>query len=206
MGCSDNDRQKHFVALKTLKDKLLNDTKAPLYTYRKQNNYFPVIGEGNHCARIMFVGEAPGENEAKTGHPFCGAAGKFLTTLLESIGFKREDVYITNIVKDRPPGNRDPLPEEIEYYAPYLNEQIGIIAPACVVTLGRHSMKYMFPLLGLSNELQPISVIHGKAFIGSLTGRTISLVTLYHPAVALYNGGMRATLLKDFAILKNFVE
>src|ERR1700740_3190375 len=116
-------------ALKRIKDDVVNLTRSPLYKYRVENKNFPVIGEGSHFAKIMFVGEAPGANEAKTARPFVGAAGKFLNEMLEGVGIKREDVYITNIVKDRPPQNRDPLPDEIEAYGPFLDRQIDIIQP-----------------------------------------------------------------------------
>ena len=123
------------------KDEMMNDVydelvlfkDSPLYEYRTVNEYLPVIGEGSVDASIMLVGEAPGKNEAKTGKPFCGAAGKFLNILLESIGLSRDRVYITNIVKDRPPDNRDPTSEEIALYAPFLDRQIEIIKPKSVV-------------------------------------------------------------------------
>src|SRR3989344_7238990 len=105
--------------MKAIRDEVLGLTNSPLYIYRTDNKYFPVIGEGSHDAKIMVVGEAPGRNEAKTGRPFCGAAGQILDDLLASINIPRTDVYITNIVKDRPPSNRDPLPSEIELYAPF---------------------------------------------------------------------------------------
>src|SRR3989344_5440166 len=111
-------------ALKAIKDEILNLTSSPLYKERIKNKYFPVIGEGNHQAKIMFIGEAPGENEAKTGRPFCGRAGKVLDNLLQSVNIERRDVYVTNIVKDSPPKNRDPLPDEIACYVPFLDRQI----------------------------------------------------------------------------------
>jgi uracil-DNA glycosylase family 4 len=200
---TEAERQERYNALKSIKDYLLTATDAPLYDYRTQNGYFPVIGEGNHFAPIMFVGEAPGENEAKQGRPFVGAAGKFLGVMLESIGLNREDVYITNLVKDRPPGNRDPEPSEIAFYATLLDKQIEIIKPKCIVTLGRYSMAYIMEHLGLTDKLQPISKIHGHVFDSPV--KQISVLTLYHPAVALYNGGMRATLLEDFKQLKQFL-
>jgi DNA polymerase len=153
----------------------------------------------------MFVGEAPGKTEAMTGKPFCGAAGKFLTDLVESIGLKRPDVYITNIVKDRPPENRDPTPEEIELYAPFLVRQIDIIQPKVIATLGRHSMGYVMKHFDLDLELEPISRIHGKAFAAQASYGPVTIVTLYHPAAALYNGGMRDTLKEDFKVLKKFI-
>lgn len=202
---SEKELQERHDKLRKIRDDLVADTAAPLYEYRKSNNFHPVIGEGNHAAKIMFVGEAPGENEAKRGRPFCGAAGKFLDVLLEHIGLAREDVYITNLVKDRPPDNRDPLPAEIEYYAKLLDQQVDILRPSCLVTLGRFSMGYLLPKMGLAGELKSISQIHGKVFEGTYNSAKISIVTLYHPAVALYNGGMRGTLLKDAEVLKSFL-
>ncbi len=191
--------------MRKIKDEILALEESPLYEYRKSNKYFPVIGEGNHDAKIIFVGEAPGVNEAHSGRPFCGAAGKFLTELIESIGLARSDVYITNIVKDRPPENRDPTPDEIETYAPFLIRQIDIIKPNVIATLGRYSMGYLMRYLDLELELDSISKIHGKSFDTTAKHGYISLVTLYHPAAALYNGSMRDTLKKDFEILKSFL-
>ncbi|HEY4519491.1 MAG TPA: uracil-DNA glycosylase [Candidatus Paceibacterota bacterium] len=173
-----------------------------LSTYRKQNNYFPVLGEGSHTAKIMFIGEAPGRNEAKTGRPFCGAAGRILDDLLASIGMPREDVYITNIVKDRPPENRDPLPVEIELYAPFLDRQIEIIQPNVLATLGRFSMEYIMRKFGLSFELESISNAHGKVYDASASYGPIKIVPLYHPAAAIYNQSLKGTLKKDFQALK----
>ena len=135
--------EEKFERMKDIRDHLLNFKKSPLYKYRIKNKYFPVVGEGSHNARIMFIGEAPGENEAKTARPFCGKSGKVLDEMLESVNLNRSDVYITNIVKDRPPENRDPLPLEIKIYAPFLNEQIDIIQPRVIATLGRFSMIYV---------------------------------------------------------------
>lgn len=192
--------------LKKIRDDVWFFKQSPLYKYRTDNKYYPVIGEGSHDAKIMFVGEAPGKNEAETGRPFCGAAGKFLTKLIESIGLKREEVYITNIVKDRPEDNRDPTPEEIELYGPFLDRQVEIIKPEVIATLGRHSMTYVMKKFGLDFELEPISRIHGKSFDAKASYGHISVVTLYHPAAALYNGGMRDTLKKDFEILKKVLH
>ena len=202
---TEQELEERNQQLKAIRDSLLTDIRAPLFEYRKANNFHPVIGEGDHAADIMFVGEAPGENEAKQGRPFCGAAGKFLDVLLEHIGLVRSSVYITNILKDRPPENRDPLPNEIAYYTPLLDKQIEIIKPSCVVTLGRFSMAYLMEKLCLKAELKSISLMHGKVFEGELNGVKVPIVTLYHPAVALYNGGMRATLLKDAEVLQQFL-
>ncbi len=146
-----------------------------------------VPGAGDIQTEIMFIGEAPGQNEDREGLPFIGASGKFLDQLLESIELKRDDVFITNIVKCRPPGNRDPLPDEIAACSSYLDTQIDAINPMMIVTLGRFSMSKWFP-----NER--ISRIHGQA-------RTIDkrvVVPMYHPAAALHQASLRATIEADF--------
>ena len=165
----------------------------------------PVIGEGDLMARIMFVGEAPGKNEAATGKPFCGASGRILDQLLSSIGLPREKTYITSILKDRPPENRDPLPNEIELYTPFLDRQIQIIQPKIIATLGRFSMTYIMKKFNLDSELKPISQIHGKVFDATASYGSLKIVPLYHPATALYNGSTKATLLEDFKVLKDLV-
>lgn len=191
--------------MKVIRDEVIALTSSPLYTYRTENNYFPVIGEGSHDAHIVFVGEAPGEQEAKTARPFCGRSGKFLDELLESIKLDREKVYIANLVKDRPEDNRDPTPEEIAMYAPFLDAQLDIIKPRVVVMLGRHSMNYLFKRAGIENTLQPISKIHGQLFEGNFGYGPVMLLPLYHPAVALYNPNMRVVLLEDFKKLQEFI-
>lgn len=144
----------------------------------------------------MFVGEAPGKNEDIQGVPFVGAAGKFLSEMLASVGLTRGHIYITNIVKYRPPNNRDPLPEEKLAFLPYLKKQIAIIAPKIIVTLGRHSGLAFLPELYISGD-------HGKPKrIKVLLGNketSLVILPLYHPAAALYNGSLRQTLLDDFA-------
>lgn len=154
-----------------------------------------VFGDGNPNAKIVFIGEAPGKNEDLQGKPFVGAAGTFLNEMLELIGMKREEIYITNIVKYRPPNNRDPLPEEKEAFLPFLREQLEVIKPKLVVTLGRHSMDILLP--GLK-----ISQVHGepKRYNGQV------YLPLFHPAAALYNGGMRQTLIDDFKRIPKILE
>ena len=147
-----------------------------------------VPGDGNPDAEIVLIGEAPGKNEDEQGVPFVGAAGKLLDEMLATIQLARTDIYITNIVKYRPPGNRDPLPEEIAAFMPYLEEQLAVIAPKLAVFLGRHSMSAFLPKL-------KISQVHGQP--KRLRGQVY--LPLYHPAAALYNGGMRQTLFDDFA-------
>lgn len=166
-----------------------------------------VPGDGSAEAKIMFIGEGPGKKEDELGIPFVGAAGKFLDEMLSSIKLKREGVYIANTVKCRPPQNRDPLPEEKEICWPWLLEQIKIIQPELIVTLGRHSMEIFLPNY-------KISEIHGSAMrrdfpgIGKISlpaGRQV-FFPLYHPAAALYNGSMREVLLKDFKKIPKVLE
>ncbi|KKR71784.1 hypothetical protein A3A55_03910 [Candidatus Roizmanbacteria bacterium RIFCSPLOWO2_01_FULL_40_14] len=192
--------------LKKILDQIWKLKKSPLYPYRKANNYYPVIGEGNHDTQIMFIGEAPGKNEAEQGRPFVGAAGKILAELLQYIGLTREDVYITNIVKDRPPENRDPTKEEIDLYAPFLDQQITIIQPAVIATLGRFSMSYLLNRYNASEKDQSISKLHGSVISITDDFGRVSLVPLYHPAVALYNANQMNTLKKDFEVLRQFVK
>ena len=192
--------------LRKIKDEIVNAKNSPLYNFRIKNKFFPVIGEGSHYAKILFIGEAPGKNEALTGRPFCGAAGKVLDELLASIGIDRKEIYVTNIVKDRPPFNRDPLPEEIEYYAPFLDRQIETIKPEVIATLGRFSMAYIMKKFGFESELKSISIIHGKIFSIETSYGKIKIIPLYHPAVAIYNNNTMEILKKDFEILKEFVK
>jgi uracil-DNA glycosylase len=187
-----------------IKEEILKLEESPLYEYRTENNYFPVIGEGSLDAHIMFVGEAPGEKEAETAKPFCGRAGKVLDELLSSIGLDRQSVYITNLVNDRPQDNRDPLLHEISLYGKFLERQIEVLKPSVIATLGRHSMKYVFEKFGLAVELDSISKIHGREFVGSSSYGPVTVVALYHPAAALYNGSMKPALKSDFKILEKY--
>ena len=184
--------------LKKIKEEVVACQKCSLYQERLKNNFFPVIGQGNHQAKIMFVGEAPGLNEAKTGKPFCGRAGKVLDELLESVELEREEVYITNILKDRPNNNQDPLVEEIEACSSYLERQIEIIQPEIICPLGRYSMEFLMKKFGLSENIKGISQIHGQSFKSG----EITLIPFYHPAVAVYNPKMKEILKEDFKILK----
>lgn len=154
-----------------------------------------VFGDGDINADLVFIGEAPGKNEDIQGKPFVGAAGKFLNEMLEMIGLKREDVYITNIVKYRPPNNRDPLPEEKAAFLPFLMAQLSAIKPNIVITLGRHSLNCFLPDLSISQ-------VHGQP--KRLNGQVY--LPLFHPAAALYNGSMRQTLIDDFAKIPLILE
>lgn len=190
--------------MKAIRDEVLALKESPLYEYRTGKGYFPVIGEGSHDAKIMFVGEAPGQNEAKTGRPFCGAAGKVLDQLLEHVGIPRDSIYITNIVKDRPPENRDPTPREIEVYGPFLDRQIEIIRPRVIVALGRYAMGYIMKKFDLDLQLEPIGKAHGKDYPAKASYGDIDIVALYHPCVAVYNPNNLPNLKKDMEILKKY--
>jgi len=184
--------------LKKIRDEVWNLKESPLYEERIKNNAYPVIGEGSHNSAVMFIGEAPGKNEAATGRPFCGRSGKVLDTLLAHIDLDRKDVYITNIVKDRPTNNRDPKSDEIELYAPFLDRQIEIIQPKIIVTLGRFSMEYIMKRYGLTEKFDSISKIHGHKFETDFSYGKVFVLPLYHPAVAVYNNNLLDGLKKDF--------
>lgn len=155
-----------------------------------------VFGVGDPDARLMFIGEAPGRNEDLKGEPFVGAAGKLLDELLASIGLDRSEVYIANVLKCRPPGNRDPLPEEVVVCTPFLNEQVRLIAPDVIATLGKHATHHM---LGTD---RPISVLRGRLF--NIGGRRV--VPIFHPAAALYDQSKRSVLFDDFKRLRSVLD
>ena len=173
--------------LNTIKEEILLCQKCPLAKGRKN----AVPGEGPSSVDIMFIGEGPGFHENQQGKPFVGQAGAFLDELLSAAGLKREDVFITNVVKCRPPSNRDPMPEELSACAGYLDEQIELLDPKVIVTLGRFSMAKFI-------ENGKISQIHGK----SQTVGDRLIVTMYHPAAALHQPALRPALVEDFAKLR----
>lgn len=154
-----------------------------------------VPGEGPARVDILFIGEAPGFHENRQGKPFVGQAGQFLDELLKAAGLERSQVFITNVVKCRPPNNRDPLPEELQACQVYLDEQIALLQPKVIVTLGRISM-------GKFIEMGRISSIHGKTH--NVNGQKV--VTMYHPAAALHQPALRQTLIEDFSRLKKFIS
>ncbi|HRZ29339.1 MAG TPA: uracil-DNA glycosylase [Candidatus Paceibacterota bacterium] len=190
--------------LRQIKDEVLLCKHCDLYKGRNGNEFYPVIGEGNHEANIMFVGEAPGLQEAKTGRPFCGRAGKILSELLMSINIKREDVYIANLLKCRPPDNRDPLPNEIQICTHFVERQIEIIKPKVICPLGRYSMKFLMEKFGLGEKVDGISKIHGQMFKSGTDFKEIVIIPFYHPAVVAYNPSMKKILLEDIKILEKF--
>lgn len=191
--------------LREIADGVRSLEESPLYDYRKENDYLPVIGEGDPDAEVMFIGEAPGREEAETGRPFVGNAGGVLDSLLESIGLEREDVYITNVVKDRPPGNRDPRAEEIEAYAPFLLCQIEIIEPDVIATLGRFAMDFILEQYDLPQRGKKIGDLHGTPLKAEGSYGEVTVVPLYHPAAAFYNQDLEETIEEDFQALSQFV-
>ena len=183
-------------ALDALKQKILEDGICLELADQATNL---VMGDGNPDADIVFIGEAPGKSEDEQGLPFVGASGKFLNEMLAEASMVRDDVYITNIVKYRPPNNRDPLPEEKKEFWPYLLKQLQVIQPKVVITLGRHSMEYFLP--GMK-----ISQVHGEPKRIVFGDDHLVIVPLYHPAAALYNGSLRQTLIDDFLRVPGIIE
>jgi uracil-DNA glycosylase len=192
--------------LKRIWDEIIALTDSPLYPYRVENNYRPVIGEGSTDAAAMFIGEAPGASEAREGRPFIGASGRFLNELLESIGLQREDVYITNVVKDRPPENRSPHKKEIALYAPFLERQVKVIQPKVLVTLGRFALEFIAARYAPQLTSPKITLLHGTVIHGQAPYGDVQIVPLFHPAVALYDAQQRQTLFADFQTLKSLVN
>jgi uracil-DNA glycosylase len=203
--------------LDEVREKILRDKVTPKL---KETATQLVFGDGNPDADVLFIGEAPGKNEDQQGKPFVGAAGKFLNEMLAMVDLQREDVYITNIVKYRPPNNRDPLPDEKAAFLPYLQAQLEVIQPKIVVTLGRHSMNCFLPDLQISkihgqpkririnmrNQAERIKQGETGVSPESSHGVAIVIMPLFHPAAALYNGGMRQTLIDDFAKIPIVLE
>ena len=186
--------------MKEIEDEVAKCRKCALWMTKTKS----VFGEGSLNPKVMFISEAPGYNEDQQGRPFVGKAGKILDELLEIIGLKREEVYIANVLKCRPPNNRDPKPEEIKACTPYLDKQIQIIKPKIICTMGNFATKYVFEKFGLKSG--NIGKLHGKAFkIRNLLMNCV-VIPLYHPAVATYNSGMKTTLIEDFRRIKEFIE
>ncbi len=196
-----SDRERKEKSIEEIRSDVLACKRCPLY----QTRNLPVIGQGSLDAKIMFCGEAPGYWEDQKGLPFSGAAGRVLDELLHSAGIKREEVYISNLLKCRPPQNRDPRPEEISACFPYLERQIEIIKPKVISPLGRYSMKYILEKYGFKDQIESISKIHGRVFQSHNLFENIIIIPLYHPAVVTYNANMRETLIADFKVLASLV-
>jgi len=211
------------LALDQIKADIINKDVCPDLAKTATNLVF---GDGNPNADIVFIGEAPGRQEDEQGLPFVGASGKFLSEMLASVNMTREEVYITNIVKYRPPNNRDPEPEEKSEFLPYLIKQLQVIKPLVVVTLGRHSMTCFLPSAKISEiHGQPKRVTLGERGIETgnkgnkpMTASSplpsakspnpdkIVILPLYHPAAALYNGSMRDVLMSDFSAIPEILK
>ncbi|MCX6737403.1 MAG: uracil-DNA glycosylase [Candidatus Parcubacteria bacterium] len=190
--------------LLAIKEEVIKCQKCELYKTR----ILPVIGQGSHNAKIMLIGEAPGANEDRTGVPFCGRAGQVLDLLLASAGIKRDDVYVANILKDRPPQNREPMVEEITACTPYLLRQIAAIEPKIIATLGNYSAHFMLEQFQVAESHLGISQLRGRKFIVNdpSSKKTYIIIPLYHPAVAVYNSLMLDDLKKDFQMLKEALD
>lgn len=196
----DNHDLEKESNLKKIKDEVLNCQKCQLYKTRK----YPVIGQGSHQAKICFIGEAPGANEDQTGRPFCGQSGKVFDELLNSVNIKREEVYITNILKCRPPNNRNPLENEIETCSSYLSRQLDLIKPKVICCLGNVATRFIMKKFGLFKKIEGIGKIHGQIFsVNWGNGSQLYIVPLYHPATVVYNANIKKILIKDFTIVKN---
>ncbi len=191
-----------MIQIQKVKDKVLNLKDSPFYKFRIKNKYQPVLGEGNLNSKIMFVGEAPGEKEAIQGKPFVGLAGKLLDTLLETAELKRNDIYITSVVLDRPPGNKTPSKKESNDYVPFLFEQINIIKPKIIVLLGKIAIETVFQHFGI-RKVESLNKIHGKTYKVKADYGNIKLIPFYHPAAAFYNRKLMDVMEKDFKKLKS---
>lgn len=183
-----------------LRDEILKCTKCRLHMYRKN----PVPGEGPLTSKVMFIGEAPGAQEDEEGRPFVGAAGKLLTELLEKYSIGRDNVFITNILKCRPPGNRDPMDDEVEACTPYLKRQIELIKPMFIVCLGRYSSNYILSQAGV--KFTSMSKARGRVYDVNIYGLNVEVYITYHPAAALYKPPIREVLELDFKKLSEMVK
>ncbi len=184
--------------MKQLEQNVRTCTKCPLHKTRTN----AVPGEGDYDADIMFIGEAPGYNEDQQGIPFCGRAGTILDELLDSVGIKRKNIYITNILKCRPPDNRNPKTKEIETCTPYLEKQISVIKPKKIVCLGNFATRFVMKKYNLDDKIEGITRLHGKVFkVGTLFG-TLRIIPMYHPAASIYDPKKLPVLKEDFKLLK----
>ena len=189
------DCEKVIEELSRISEEIKICKKCPLASSRTNT----VPGDGDPCNGIVFIGEAPGRNEDIQGKPFVGAAGAFLTELISMAGLRREEVYITNVVKCRPPNNRDPREEEISACLPFLTRQLSVIQPVLIVTLGRHSTRTIFRLQGVNVEA--ITSVRGKIYNFRFPWGECRVFPTLHPAAALYNPQMRKVLEEDFTNL-----
>ncbi len=193
--------EERAAQLAAIEEEIRGLTESPLYEYRTMNHYNPVIGEGRPTAEIVFIGEAPGEVEAKTGRPFVGPAGRVLDSLLADVGLEREDIYITNVVKDRPPDNRDPRVKEVRLYSSFLWRQLVIIQPRVIVPLGRHALAFVRRHFAGFLAEGSVSTLHGTAYPVDAPYGRVFIMPLYHPAVLFYREDLKETMALDFRLL-----
>ena len=186
--------------LENIKKKVINCKKCDLYRTRTN----PVFGNGKNNSEIFFIGEAPGRNEDKQGLPFVGRAGRILDELLDSINIDRNNVYISNIIKCRPPKNRNPKKNEIKICSKYLNEQLDIIKPKIIIPLGNYASMFILEKFGYG--VDKISNIHSKIFTYESKYGEIKIIPMYHPAAVIYNPNKKEILFKDFNNIKYVLE
>lgn len=188
----------YMETLNEITKEILNCRKCPLYLTK--TNYVP--GSGSGSSGIVFVGEAPGREEDLKGEPFVGNAGKYLTELLASVGLNRQEVFICNVLKCRPPNNREPLPEEVEACGDYLIRQLNVLKPDIIVCLGRHSASFLFNFFGL--PFSSITKVCGRVFEVEEWGKRVKILPLYHPAAVLYRPQLREEYERQFRIIGEF--
>ncbi len=201
-GFAENDEWHGTLKeLEKVHQEILKCQRCPLYKYITNK----VPGEGDPTSGIMFIGEAPGREEDKQGRPFVGPAGKLLTKMIEEkLGIQRSKVYITNVLKCRPPNNRDPKPEEIEACSIWLKKQLEIIKPRVVVTLGRYSTEWIFKYFGL--KFTKISEVRGKVYTVKKWDHVTYIIPTYHPAAVLYHPQWKEAFERDFELIKKVIE
>ncbi len=193
------DNEQSRAILDQISSQIMKCRRCPLWEEATHG----VPGEGSLCARVMFIGEAPGEQEDSLGRPFVGRAGKVLDSLLTGTGLSRDAVFIANIVKHRPPGNRDPLPDEVTACTPWLEQQINTIRPPLLVPLGRHATRYVLGRMGV--EFVKITDISGTVFEGEPFGFPQKIIPALHPAATLHNPRSREHLEEDFRRIGNLL-
>jgi DNA polymerase len=192
---------KNSVTLSQIAEKINQCRRCDLW--KTKRNYVP--GEGSCHSKVVFVGEAPGREEDLQGRPFVGNAGKLLTELIDKkLGLRRDEVFITNVLKCRPPENRDPLPEEVRECSPFLFEQLEVLKPEVLVCLGRHSASLIFSLYQL--DFPGISAVRGKIFEKDTEWGKLRLIAIYHPAAALYKPPLRGILERDFEKIASLIS
>ncbi len=202
--CADNRESGICVEIKAENEKIINEICSCHLCSLGEGRTHAVPGEGPVPARIMLIGEAPGKQEDVSGRPFVGRAGAILNEMLGSAGIRREDVYVTSVIKCRPPKNRDPLPDEISACLPYLQRQISLVRPGIIVPMGRFAAACILDMFGL--PAGTIGTIHGKSFLPEGEGYSPFIIPVYHPAVITHNPRLKEALLEDFNAIKRHLK